>query len=668
MELLRYMEIFNRRKRIFYYIIGASLVLALLILLFVRPTYRAAAKVLVLKTPSANGLLAGWGMASQVASTSDDIKTDVELSRVKPLAEAIIGEFKLVGLFGKQLKAEDFFEPSIAENLFSLPYAVVKQYKEVTIIEVSAVTNDPELSASIANKLSANYVESARQRVRDDFKSVRESLELRLDSIRDSYFKTLAISTDMKLRDMTVDLQGETTNAIKAIYTLKTEAEAMDKEYAQFDAEITKGMKQLKELSIYRKEAFEISTNPRLESLKSSLDKKVLDLASLKLDFTKEHPRYKILNEEIDTIKKQMVAEVGLVLSRETMSLNPEYSELSKKILTNRINKEAILAKKAVIQKFIKLDEEELIKIPHKYEASARIEPLLTAQREMYSKIGQYVIQVGLVESISLSKLKIVEPATTPKKRFYPRRGRTLIVAVFLGFFIGLAAVFFVEYMDNTVKSKDDITAFSKLLGRIPLSEHLRNYDAVSALSADSKEIEAINEIKDNIFYETPTNGGGSMALIVTSPGKGDGKTCAAALMGIAYAREGQGVLLVCAGRATSGYSAAAFFGITPDSSNLPMPTGEHGLDVLFEPDIARVNERVGSLREQYGQVIIDTASPKDCAALDGNVICIAEPCKYEKDTLDRVRGVTKGNFVGYVFNKTLQAPIYLIKRLISAS
>ncbi|MBF0488874.1 MAG: hypothetical protein HQK98_12025 [Nitrospirae bacterium] len=668
MELLRYMEIFNRRKRIFYYIIGASLILALLILIFVRPTYRGAAKVLVLKTPSANGLLAGWGLASQVASTGDDIKTDVELSRIKPLAEAIIGEYKLVGLFGKQLKADDFFEPSIAENLFSLPYAVVKQYKEVNIIEVSAVTRDPELSASIANKLSAYYVEGSRQRVRDDFKSVRESLELKLDSIRDSYFKTLAISTGMKLRDMTVDLQGETTNMIKAINTLKTEFETMDKEYAQFDAEIAKGIKQLKELSLYRKEAFEIGTNSRLESLKSTLDKKILDQTSLKLDVTKEHPRYKVLNEEIDTIRKQVAAEAELVLTRETKSLNPEYSELSKKILTNRINKESNLAKKAVIQKYIKLYEEELIKIPHKYEASARIEPLLTAQREMYSKVGQYVIQADLVESISLSKLKIVEPAATPKKRFYPKRGRTLITAVFLGFFIGLAAVFFVEYMDNTVKSKDDITAFSKLLGRIPLSERLRNYDAVRALSADSKEIEAINEMKDNIFYETPTNGGGSMALVVTSPGKGDGKTCAAALMGIAYAREGQRVLLVDAARSTSGYSVAAFFGITPGNSNSPMPTREHGLDVLFEPDIARVNERVGSLREKYGQVIIDTASPKDCAALDGNVICIAEPCKYEKDTLDRVRGVTKDNFVGYVFNKTLHAQIDLGKRLISAS
>ncbi|MBF0556778.1 MAG: hypothetical protein HQK96_19865 [Nitrospirae bacterium] len=241
MELLRYLEIFNRRKRIFYYVIGASVVLALLILLFVRPAYRAAAKVLVLKTPSANGLMASWGLASQVTGSSDDIKTDVELSRIKPLAEAVIGEYKLVGLFGKQLKADDFFEPSIAENLFSLPYAVVKQYKEVNIIEISAITSDPELSASIANKLSAYYIEGARRRVRDDFKSVRESLELKLDSIRDSYYKSLALSTAMKLKDMTVDLQGETSNIIKAINTLKSESETMDKEYAQFDAEIEKG-------------------------------------------------------------------------------------------------------------------------------------------------------------------------------------------------------------------------------------------------------------------------------------------------------------------------------------------------------------------------------------------------------------------------------------------
>ncbi|KWT90945.1 GumC family protein [Candidatus Magnetominusculus xianensis] len=643
MELRRYLEIFNRRKRIFYFILSASVILSLLMLILIRPTYKASAKVLITKAAFANGLLAGWGLTSQTTAASDDVKTDVELSRVKPLAQAVIDEYKLKGLFGSPLKADDFFEPSIAENLFSLPYSVVKQYKEAAIIEISAVSRDPELSVSIANTLSARYIEDTVERVKADFKSARESIESKLESIRDDYYKTLALATGIKLRDKTVDLTSETTNLIETISTLKTDTETADKEIAQYEAEISKGVKQLKELSLYRKETFEMTTNSRLDMLKITLDKKIAEQASQKIDITKEHPKYKALNDEIEAIKRQMSEEVELVLSREIKSVNPLYTDVSKRIITNYINKEAVLAKKIVMHKFMKQYEEKLIKIPVKYEEIARVEPVLAAQKEMYMRVNQYAIQAALAESMNLSKLKIIERATTPKKRFYPKRGRTLVSAVLLGLFLGTAAMFFTEYMDNTVKSKADISAPSKLLGRIPHSEYLRNYDAFTSpsfIEGNSKEVEAINEIKDNIFYIN----GAALPLIVTSPKKGDGKTCAASLLAIAYAREGRRVLLAGAN------GPAAFFGMTKDISTVPISTREPGLEVLLVPDIAKANEVLSNLRDAYDHIVIDTGSVIDCAALDGRVICVVEPYKYEKDTLDRVQGLA--HFTGFVFNK----------------
>ncbi|MCG6553575.1 MAG: hypothetical protein L7F77_14725, partial [Candidatus Magnetominusculus sp. LBB02] len=230
MELLRYIEIFNRRKRLFYYVFGATVVLALLFVILIRPTYKAAAKVLIAKTNYANGLLATWGLTSQLTTSSDDVKTDIELSRIKPLAEAVISEYKLTGLFGFPLKADDFFEPTISMTLFSLPYAVVKQHKEANMIEISVISNDPAMSASIANTLSAAYIESSVRRVKGDFKSVRETLEVRLDKYRDDYYRALSLTTNLKLKDMDVDLSTETSNIMKAITTLKTELETMEKE------------------------------------------------------------------------------------------------------------------------------------------------------------------------------------------------------------------------------------------------------------------------------------------------------------------------------------------------------------------------------------------------------------------------------------------------------
>ncbi|MBF0554653.1 MAG: hypothetical protein HQK96_08895 [Nitrospirae bacterium] len=637
----------SERRRIFYYVFGVSIVLSLMVLLLVRPTYKATAKVVISKTLVTSQALSSWGLAvSTPRYSSDEIKTDVELSKIRPLAEAVIGQYKLKGLFGRPLKPDNFFDATFPDILFSLPYATVKRYKETNIVEIGVVATEPELSASIANSLSGHYIDSSTQRIKSDFTAVRESIELKLGTLRDDYFKQLALSRDIKLKDMSVDLSSETSKLIDIISGLKTELTVTDKELAQLDAEIAMGTKQLKDIALFKTETFNFSKNSRLQSLKNSLDNQLLDMAGQKLQLTEAHPKYKAINKAIDTIKKQMSEEAGMVLSREVKSLNPAYSELSKKITLDYISKEAALARKAVIQKFMRLYEEELMKTPLKSEKFARLEPLLTAYKEMYTKFSQYAVQAATAESISLSKLRVVAPATPPKKKFSPRPVRTLASAVFMAVFLGFAVVFFAGYMDNTVKSQADLRP-SELLGRIPYSERLKSYGAVKALADSSKEIAVINEIRDNIFFETTDK----KAMIITSPKKGDGKTCTALLLAIVYAREGERVILVDVNGGT-----AAFFGMSDDMdicTGGPAPTGHPGLDVLsFAPAAGHVNEIVRRLHDTYDRVIIDTGCPKDCVSLDGNVICVAEPYKYEKDMLDRMRNITKDSFVGYVFNK----------------
>jgi len=74
------------------------------------------------------------------------------------------------------------------------------------------------------------------------------------------------------------------------------------------------------------------------------------------------------------------------------------------------------------------------------------------------------------IRGLRTSNVRVVDPAMVPDAPSSPNKKRNLLLALFLGLFGGIGLAFLMEYLDNSVKTSEDIERYAKLptLGIIP--------------------------------------------------------------------------------------------------------------------------------------------------------------------------------------------------------
>jgi capsular exopolysaccharide synthesis family protein len=224
-----------------------------------------------------------------------------------------------------------------------------------------------------------------------------------------------------------------------------------------------------------------------------------------------------------------------------------------------------------------------------------------------------------------------------------------LLIGLMLGAFLGLVAAFFMEYLDQTVKSAADVERVLDVavLGMIPLEPvrrnqlqpgHRRAIPLVSQLSSDHPASEAYRALRTNVTFVNAEQR--DLRLIaVTSPGPGEGKSTTAANLAITLAQQGTATLLVDADLRRPIVHRA--FNIVQDPGLTDVLVGTADLREAVRPAVAPMldvlpagalppnpSELLGSeamrrlldqLRTRYEAVIFDT--PPTLAVTDATVL-----------------------------------------------
>src|SRR5207253_6413952 len=133
-------------------------------------------------------------------------------------------------------------------------------------------------------------------------------------------------------------------------------------------------------------------------------------------------------------------------------------------------------------------------------------------------------------------------PSTTPA---YPDRRGDLERAMFSGTALALALVFFFEYIDNRVKSPEELTSYLGLpfLGIVPAVFGGDAKDVLLSEKTPCDFLESFRGLRTNVLFSSPE--GTARILVVTSTGPGEGKTVISANLALALAHAGPRVLLI---------------------------------------------------------------------------------------------------------------------------
>jgi receptor protein-tyrosine kinase len=141
-------------------------------------------------------------------------------------------------------------------------------------------------------------------------------------------------------------------------------------------------------------------------------------------------------------------------------------------------------------------------------------------------------------------KIEKVETALTPKSPISPKPIRNGILGVFLGLILGVACAAVVEYLDVSVKSKEELSRLLQLpvLAEIPFPSG--SLDPTSKnVTGDPGILEQTRTLRTNIQYlDIDAN---LRTILITSPNLGEGKTFISEQLARAFAAAGKNVVLL---------------------------------------------------------------------------------------------------------------------------
>jgi succinoglycan biosynthesis transport protein ExoP len=166
--------------------------------------------------------------------------------------------------------------------------------------------------------------------------------------------------------------------------------------------------------------------------------------------------------------------------------------------------------------------------------------------RQVYQSLLQRAKETGVSTELRTSNVRIVDLAERPGAPIYPQTRDALIMGTLAGLGLALGVGFFFEYLDNRIRTPDEIKLHLHLpaLGLLPFVRSDRKaamFPVSERLSPDFAE--ALRALRTNVLFSTAESP--SRSLIVTSAGPGEGKTVVSSNLAAALADTGLRVLVI---------------------------------------------------------------------------------------------------------------------------
>ncbi len=157
-----------------------------------------------------------------------------------------------------------------------------------------------------------------------------------------------------------------------------------------------------------------------------------------------------------------------------------------------------------------------------------------------------YTQFVNYLAPSSQNTLTILEPAEPPAAPFAPNLVLNVSLAVIIGIILATAVAFLIEYFDDTLKTKEDVTRVltASTLGEIGVVKN-RNDKLITAAEPRSANAEAYRMLRSNIGFSSVDKP--IKTILVTSASPSEGKSITAANLAVTMAQAGyRTVILDC--------------------------------------------------------------------------------------------------------------------------
>ncbi|HKQ03917.1 MAG TPA: polysaccharide biosynthesis tyrosine autokinase [Blastocatellia bacterium] len=418
----------------------------------------------------------------------------------------------------------------------------------------------------------------------------------------------------------------------------------------------------------------EAFADPKSSDLQKKLQELAITLSDLETKYGPENPQIVRVKQEIAVIQGQISESRSTLAER----LKADYEravrdEQSLKAALEKAKGEAVQQNQAAIQlNILKQD--------------------VDTANKLYTEFLQNTNQANLQVAEQHNNVRIISPARVPKTPISPARMRTVVIGFMLALSAGIGLAMFLEYIDNTIKTVEDVSRYvqlpalsvippiglvaprgmlpskgAKKLKSLPASVNgngAENANAAHLVAPDSRSsaAEAYRILRTSVLLSSA--GKPPKTILVTSGQPGEGKTTTAVNTAISLSQLGASVLLIdCDMRKPSAHKILGIDNMRGLSTYLSRNMNVDGLiQKLQMPNLSfipcgpippnpaelisseRMKRLLTELADRYDHVILDSpplmnvTDPVILSTMVDGVLLVVHGGKSTRDVVRRAR------------------------------
>jgi len=514
----------------------------------------------------------------------------------------------------------------------------VSPVRQTRLVDISFESPDPDFAVQVINSHARHYREQNFQ-----FRTIatNEASEFLAGTVENLQFDLEAAEGRLQEYSVANDIlfTGEGLN------TAMAKLQQLEAEYllAQADRIQKESYSQLIE-SGSANALPQLMTNSLIANLSSNLADLQREEAELAVSFKPDYPRRQRIRSQIEENERSVEIEKQRIIS----TLQSEYTA---SVRTEELFREIVEIQLDIVNEI----NAELIQ----YNILRR---QADSNQQLYDGLLTRLSEAQVSAGLRASNIRVVDRAEPESSPVRPRKALNLALGLMGGLTFGVGLAFFQEYMDDSIKSPDDVVRYlhlptiatvpryAALSGKASYGTYGNGANTGAAIEDADSRIELISaSLPNSVMAEAFRSMRTSLLLssadhppktvLVTSAMPSEGKTVTAINMAISLAQTGSRVVLMDADMRKPRAHSVFALGATPGLS--AVLTGSVGLkEVLHEVSVpnlfvipcgvippnpaellmsTRFRRMLAALREYFDFVVID--SPPIAHVSDARIV-----------------------------------------------
>ena len=330
----------------------------------------------------------------------------------------------------------------------------IEEVRDTRLLRVNVCDHDPDIAKNLANSIAMAYIkfnienrlkfsQNTMSWMTGQFYEMKKKLE-------DSEMAFL----NYKEREHIFSIEGKQKVIMQKIEEFNDAYIKIRNKRLETDARL----EQLKQIVSSKKnilQARSLVANTLIDNLYAQLLDKEVEMTGLNKVFKSKHPKFIQTRSTINKIRKKIQEEIAKEI---------ENIKADSLLLSTREN---------VLQKTIAEFETDALDTNRKELQYAILSRNVQTHRKLYDTLLAKIKECNVMEEMDVSNIRITEPAVTTFVPVKPNKKRNFILSIILGLMTGVGIAFFMEYMDRSIRTEDDVQRYLGLpvLSVIPVAD-----------------------------------------------------------------------------------------------------------------------------------------------------------------------------------------------------